>query len=90
MPPETHRLLCTVCTVQCSGSIVWYGLYQIQQGQTVHRANIIDKLDKQNNILKMRLANLHTEKRADRKIIRLFAFKYFPLFFILNYDFYKI
>ena len=35
-----------------------------EQGRTVHKTEVIDKLDEQKNILK---TNLHTEKQADRK-----------------------
>ena len=35
---------------------------------------MIDKLDKQENMLKIRQTNIHTEKRGDRKIIRKLKF----------------
>ena len=36
---------------------------------------VIDILDKQKNILKIRHTNLHTEERADRKIMIIFILK---------------
>ena len=41
--------------------------------QTVHKAEVIDKSDKKKKKLEIRQTNLHTEKQADRKIIRKFA-----------------
>ena len=49
----------------------------LKQGKTVHRTKVIDKSDKQKNILKISQANVHTEKRTDKKIIR----KNFDTFF---------
>ena len=37
-------------------------------GQQGHGTEIIDISDKPSNMLKIRQTNLHTEKRADRKI----------------------
>ena len=38
----------------------------IKQGQTVHRTEVIDKLDKQKNILKIRQTNSHC-RESDRQ-----------------------
>ena len=63
-----------------SGLLLWksgilldfYSSYK--QGQTGRRTDVIVKLDKQKNLLKLRQTHLHTEKRADRKVMRKFAF----------------
>ena len=53
---------------------MFYKTELYKQGQTVDRTEVIEKLDRQKNILKIRQTNLvHTEKRAGRKIIRKFA-----------------
>ena len=41
----------------------------VKHGQIVHRTKEIDNSEKQKNISKIRQANLHRVKRADRKII---------------------
>ena len=47
-----------------------------EQGQTVRWTKVIDKSDKQENILKIRHTNLITEERADWKIILKFALRH--------------
>ena len=49
-------------------------LQDVKQGQTVHRTEVIDNSDKQKIVLEIRQTNLHTEKRADRKIKGKFVF----------------
>ena len=44
-----------------------------RQGQTVRRTEVIDKSDKLKSFIEIRQTYLHTEKRADRKIIRKVA-----------------
>ena len=42
-------------------------LYSVKQGQAVYSTEVIDKLNKQKNILKTRQTNLHTENRQTEK-----------------------
>ena len=44
-------------------------VFTYKQGQTVHRTEVIDKLDRQKTKLKIRQTNSYTEERADRKLI---------------------
>ena len=46
-----------------------------KQGQNVRRTDVIQKLEKQKNILKIRQTNIHTENWKNRKVIRKFAFR---------------
>ena len=45
----------------------------IKKGQTDYRAEVINKSEKHKNKLKIRQTNLHTEKRADRTLVRKFT-----------------
>ena len=43
-----------------------------KQGQTVHRTEVINKLDQKKNIFTIRQTYLHTEKRAEMKMISIY------------------
>ena len=59
----------SVCLFIC---LSFYQFFCLSNCPTAHRTELIDKSDKQKNALKIRQTNLHTEERADRKILRSF------------------